>query len=113
MAGTEALLQNGGFDPNGDKISPVLLKPNTDVVPGTIVGPNGVPVNTPPQLLTDDEARVLREYKKFLHRRGLREATFCNTCFEGNLNDGMKVRVTDGQIVLICKHRMLFYGGSS
>ncbi|HEY3220327.1 MAG TPA: hypothetical protein VGJ80_06325 [Gemmatimonadales bacterium] len=93
---------------------PVLLHPNTNVTTGTLIGPDGSVLNKPTTLLSDDDARLLRTYKKFLQRMGWREATYCNACFEGNLShDGMQVRVTDDQIVAICRHRMVYYGGQS
>lgn len=90
-----------------------LLKPNTDTVEGAIVGPNGEVLSKPTQILTSEEAQVLRRYKKFLAARGMREALFCNECWSGNLGDGMRAHVTDGQIMFECRHRMLFYQGQS
>lgn len=91
----------------------MLLKTNTDIVPGSIVGPNGELLNKPTQILTAEDAALLRRYKKFLASHGMREAVFCNSCFEGNLSDGMRAHVTDGQIVFECRHRMLYFGGST
>lgn len=91
----------------------MLLKPNTDVVEGTIVGPNGEALSKPTHLLTSEEAALLRRYKKFLQARGLREAIFCNSCFSGNLSDGTRFNVTDAQIQVNCRCRQLFYQGQS
>jgi hypothetical protein len=84
-----------------------------DMTEGVIFDANGEPTSRPTRLLTSEEAALLRLYKKFLHTHGLREATFCNTCFSGNLSDGMRVHVTDHQIVMECRHRLLFYQGAT
>jgi hypothetical protein len=86
---------------------------NTDTVAGTIVNAQGEVVSKPTVLLSQEEAELLRKYKKFLHKRGLREALYCNTCFNGSLSDGMDAFVTDGQIMFKCHHRMLYYHGTS
>lgn len=88
-----------------------LLKTNTDTVVGTIVDANGEVVNKPTVLLSKEEAELLRKYKKFLQARGLKEAIFCTTCWDGDLSDGMDAHVTEGQILFKCAHRMLFYQG--
>lgn len=90
-----------------------LLKTNTDVVSGSIVGPDGSVLNKPTVILTTEEAELLRKYKQFLQRRGLREAVYCNHCFDGNLEDGMRAFVRDDQILFECRHRMLFYQGQT
>lgn len=91
----------------------MLIKPNTDMVSGSIVDARGEVVNKPTQLLSKDDAELLRKYKKFLASHGLREAVYCNACFEGDLSDGMRAFVTDGQILFECRHRMLFYQGQT
>lgn len=91
----------------------MLVRDNADVTVGTLVDANGEVVSKPTVLLTHDEAKLLREYKKFLAKRGLREATYCNTCWQGNLEDGMDVFVRDDQILFKCRHRLLFYQGQS
>jgi hypothetical protein len=91
----------------------MLIKPNTDVVEGSILTPEGEVASKPTLLLSTDEARLLRQYKKFLAAHGLREAVYCNTCFESNLDDGMRAFVTDGQILFECRHRMIFFQGAS
>lgn len=91
----------------------MLLKPNTNVTEGAIVGPDGSVINKPTVILSADEARLLRQYKKFLQKYGIRETVFCNQCFEGNLSDGMRAFVTDSQVMWECRHRMLFHQGQS
>lgn len=86
---------------------------NTGVTEGVILDANGQPTSLPTKLLTAEEAALLRLYKKFLHTHGMREAVFCNTCFEGNISDGMEAHVTDSEVLFRCRHRLLFYKGSS
>lgn len=84
-----------------------------DTVDGTILDANGQPTSLPTQLLTSEEAALLRLYKKFLHSHAIRDASYCNSCYEGNLSDGMEVHVTDSEILFRCRHRMLYYKGQS
>lgn len=78
----------------------------------TILGPNGEATDTVPIVsLTQEEAELLRKYKKFLHNRGLKEALYCNACFEGNRNHGCEAHVTETQIMIRCRCRMRFYNG--
>lgn len=89
------------------------LKPNTNVTEGVILDADGQPTSLPTVLLTAEEAALLRLYKKFLHSHGIRDASYCNSCFEGNLSDGMEVHVTDGEVLFRCRHRLLYYKGAS
>jgi hypothetical protein len=84
-----------------------------DRTEAVILDAHGEPTTRPTQILTSEEAALLRLYKKFLHSHGLREAVYCNTCFSGDLSDGMRAHVTDNQIMWECRHRLLFYQGSS
>lgn len=84
-----------------------------DQTEGVILDANGEPSARPTRLLTSEEAALLRLYKKFLHSHGLREAVYCNTCFSGNLEDGMRAHVTDSDVLFECRHRMLYYRGQS
>lgn len=90
------------------------IQTNSDVTQGTIVGPDGAVLNRPTVILSQDEADLLRRYKKFLQKRGFREALYCNTCWTGDLADGVsEAHVTDSEILLKCSHRMLFFKGQS
>lgn len=89
------------------------IQTNTDTTTGTIVDKDGNVLNKPTVILSKEEAELLRNYKKFLQKRGLREMTFCNTCWSGDREDGMDVFVTDAQILFKCRHRLLFYQGST
>ena len=89
----------------------MLIKDNSDVTTGTIVTPDGEVANKPAVLLTTEEAELLRKYKQFLTKRGLREALYCNDCFGGNLDDGCKAFVRSEQILIECRCKMRFYQG--
>jgi hypothetical protein len=92
----------------------MIVKDNADTTTGTIVGADGAVLNRPTVILSQEEADLLRRYKKFLQKRGLREALYCTTCWTGDLADGVsEAYVTDAQILLKCNHRMLFYQGQS
>lgn len=80
---------------------------------GTILGPNGEPVTIPTVLLSNEDARLLREYKKFLERYGLREALYCTNCWNNSLHDGCEAFVTGGQIAIKCRCKLRFYQGST
>lgn len=67
--------------------------------------------SVPTTVLSAEEAALLRLYKKFLLRHGMREALFCNKCFEGNVSDGTRAHVTDSQVMILCRCRMLFHQG--
>lgn len=91
----------------------MIVKDNANVTEGTILQADGSIANKPTRILSSEDAKVLRAYKKFLEAHGLREALYCNECFSGNLSDGMRAHVTDGQILFECRHRMLFFQGQS
>ncbi len=80
---------------------------------GVILDASGEPSTRPTVLLTAEEAALLRLYKKFLHSHGLREAVYCNTCYSGDLSDGIRASVTDSEVVFVCRHRMLYHRGQS
>lgn len=91
----------------------MLLKPNTDVQAGTIVTPNGEIANRPTLMFTDEEARLLRQYKKFLEAHGLREALYCQHCWDQNLSDGLQAFVTSQKIGFICRCKTRLYFGAT
>lgn len=78
---------------------------------GLILGPTGEPISVPTTIFSAEDARLLREYKKFLERHGLREALYCNDCFEGNLSDGCEAHVTNSQILVRCRCKIRFFQG--
>ena len=80
---------------------------------GTIITPDGEVATKPTILLDHEEAALLRLYKKFLAKRGLREALYCNACWDGNREDGCRAHVTDAQIVIDCRCTLRFHQGQS
>jgi len=80
---------------------------------GTILGPDGAPAEVPTIVLDDDAARTFREYKKVLQRLGLKEALYCNECWDRNLDHGCEAYVTSSQIVVKCRCRIRFHQGFS
>lgn len=92
------------FDPD----KPLL----NDYTTGTLIDAQGNLLHRPTLILTLDEARLLRSYKKFLLNHRLQEAPVrCRDCFEGNRTDFHHFFVTDTQIQYSCGCRMLFYSG--
>jgi hypothetical protein len=89
------------------------IKTNTDRTEAVILDANGIPTSMPTQMITAEEAALLRLYKKFLHAHGLREAVHCNECYQGAQHDGMEAWVTDSEIMWKCRHRVLYYKGQS
>lgn len=87
----------------------------SDRTTATITAENGEVTTKPTILLTNDEARMLREYRQFLLRRGLKEALFCNNCFQqGDMaRDGVKMFVTPNQIAIECRCSLRFYQGQT
>jgi hypothetical protein len=80
---------------------------------GTIILPDGDQQAIPTIVLDHDTAKLLRDYKKhFLLKFGLREALYCRECFQTQ-HDGTDAYVTDNQIAIKCRHRLLFYQGQS
>lgn len=76
-----------------------------------IIGADGETATVPNVHLTREEAMILREYRKFLAHHHLREALYCDRCFEGNLSDGCAAAVTDHEIVIKCRCKVRTYIG--
>jgi hypothetical protein len=93
----------------------MLVKMNEPQSTGTIVKPNGELAIKPTIQLTSEQARTLRDYKKrILLPLGLREALYCNSCFEGNFsNDGCRAAVTDDFIHIECRCCTRVYHGQT
>ena len=93
----------------------LAMKPiENDKTTSIVLDANGVPVTLPTVLLSSEDAALLRLYKKFLQRHGIQEANYCQTCWDRSaLEDGMRVFVTDADILFECRHRRLIYKGQS
>ena len=85
-----------------------------DEIVGTIVAPDGTVATRPTLVLTDEEARLLRTYKKFLLKYHLREALYCQDCWDGSsTQDGCRAFVTADQILIECRCKMRFHQGAA
>ncbi len=61
--------------------------------------------------LSTEDAKLLRDYKRFLLRHGYKEALYCNVCHEAGRRDGLEAHVTSDDILLRCRCRNQFYKG--
>lgn len=81
----------------------------------TLYDAEGQPTNLPHETITDDELRLLLEYKKFLQKHGYREAVYCSRCWGNNLADGTEFRVqTSGltvEAIIRCRCRIAYGKG--
>lgn len=82
-----------------------------DTTTTQILGPDGSVASLPTVLLSEEDARLLRTYKKFLEKHNLREALYCNSCWDGDRADGVKAFVTTSQIGIHCRCRLRFFQG--
>lgn len=78
---------------------------------GTIVLPDGSSAMVQYEMLDHEDAKLLRDYKRFLRRKGYREALWCNACHERNMASGTEAHVTDDDVLIRCRCRQLFYKG--
>lgn len=76
-----------------------------------ILGPDGSVATLATKILSDEDARLLRMYKKFLQRYGLREALYCQSCWTGDRADGCRAFVTTSQISIQCRCTHRFFQG--
>ena len=78
----------------------------------TLVLPDGSIAQKANVRLTDEEARLLRQYKKFLTAHGFREGLFCNKCANvHNLDDGVRAGINDHSILIECRCQTLSHVG--
>lgn len=90
-----------------------MASANTDTATSFLVDANGSIATTPTVMLSDADAVLMREYKKFLLRNGLREALFCNACWTGEKHDGCEAHVTASDILIKCRCRIRIHKGQS
>lgn len=88
------------------------------IIPGgpsaTVMGPDDKTVQTVGTEEIDFvEAKLLRDYKKFLMKHDLREALYCNRCWQHDLSDGTEAHVTDSDILIKCRCTLRHYRGTS
>lgn len=82
----------------------------------TLYGPDGEQVTKPREPLTEQELRLLVEYKLFLRKHNYREALYCNKCWDRDLNDGTKAQInTSGfsvEALIECRCRVSYGKGT-
>lgn len=83
----------------------------------TLYGADGAPIEQLPHESFDaEELLLLANYKKFLQRRGYKEALYCNRCWESNLEHGCEAHVkTNGltvEAMIRCRCRVAYAKGS-
>lgn len=59
----------------------------------------------------DDEARVIRRYKRLVQKYGLTVPHICNLCREGGLDYALLIRVNEKEVLFECPHRKIEYTG--
>jgi hypothetical protein len=80
------------------------------VVSGLIL--NGTPTMRD-TLLSQADAELLREYKKFLVKYGMRESLWCSKCEAEGRPAGLKAYVTDSKIDFECRCTVRRYRGQT
>lgn len=81
---------------------------------GTVMGPDEItPQTIPTEEISFEDAKLLREYKKFLLKHDLREALYCQRCWGHNLNDGCEAHVTDSSVLIRCRCTLRHHRGTS
>ena len=83
----------------------------------TLYGPDGAPIEQLPQeTFTPEELYLLAQYKKFLFRRGYKEALYCNRCWEQNLHHGCEAHVKMNgltvEAMIRCRCRVAYSKGA-
>lgn len=70
-------------------------------------------VVTREKLIAQEDAELLRKYKKFLLQHGMRESLWCMACEEAGRPHGLKAYVTDGKIDFECRCTVRRYRGQT
>jgi hypothetical protein len=89
------------------------MSANLDTSSSVILGSDGEPMTIPTVMLSDEDARLLRDYKKFLLRHKLREALYCNDCWSGQKADGTEAHVTGENIMIRCRCKIRMHLGAT
>ena len=77
-----------------------------------ILASSGIPV-TREQQIADADAQTLRSYKAILAKYGYLEELWCQTCEDEGDHGGCRAYVTDSRIAIECRHRRLWFRGST
>lgn len=79
---------------------------------GFILDPNTQePIAITTVKLDAEDAALLRRYKKFLERYGLKEALYCDGCWERDLSHGLEAYVTSDKVFLKCRCSLRIFDG--
>lgn len=74
-------------------------------------------IDAPPvmreKILAQGDAELLRKYKKFLIKYGLKEALYCQKCSVAGRDEGLRAFVTDSRIGMICRCTARHYNGAT
>lgn len=65
------------------------------------------------EVLSADDARVIRAAAKALRQRRFRMLIRCDACFEERRQDGMRGEITRSHIALECRCRYLTFNGEN
>lgn len=83
------------------------------MTPSTIVLPSGTTEQIGLMDIDPQDALLWRAYKRLLQRYHLREALYCNDCWDGSRADGCEAHVTDTDILIRCRCKMRTTRGPS
>lgn len=78
-----------------------------------LYNPDGTIANVPTVKISDTDAALLRKYKKLLLKYRLREALYCQDCWNGSRHDGCEAHVTDSDILIKCRCTVRVHLGQS
>lgn len=73
----------------------------------------GALLNRPVEMLSEDDARMIRKAARALRGRRFRMTIRCDACFEGGRGDGMRGEINRRSINLECRCRFLRYEGET
>ena len=80
---------------------------------GFIIDPTtGAAATLATRELSPADAHILRQYKQFLQRQGLKEALYCDQCWNSDLAHGCEASVSANQIIIRCRCTIRHYRGS-
>jgi hypothetical protein len=78
----------------------------------TLLTPHGAVVMRE-QTIAQGDAELLRRYKKFLLKYGMKEALWCVRCAADGRPDGLRASVMDDKIEMACRCTVRRYRGQT
>ena len=80
----------------------------------TLKDADGALLNRPTEVLSAEDARMIRAAAKALRKRRFRMLIRCDACFEDHRQqDGMRGEITRSHIALECRCRYLTFNGET